>query len=36
LILPLLHSLDEINIGDKGAAAMADGLTHNRRLTRLK
>jgi hypothetical protein len=32
----LLHSLEENHISDKGTAAMADGLTHNRTLTKLK
>jgi hypothetical protein len=36
LILPLLHSLDNNNIGDEGAAAIAEGLMYNRTLTDLK
>jgi hypothetical protein len=36
LILPLLYSLHRSSIGDEGAAAIAEGLTHNRGLQRLK
>jgi hypothetical protein len=36
LILLLLHRLDGNNIGDEGAAAIGEGLKHNKILTSLE
>ena len=35
MILPLLHRLDGNNIGDEGAAAIGEGLKHNKVLRTL-